>query len=122
MLSKSAFSRWSMRSRLAIARGTKFFTFHLSIERGRRNSNGNTYSWNQHWMFKNERFESLLLVDPNLRPFSKHVFFCMGMGITSCKLGYLTLTVFMMMNPLGTSLLIPLSLIPFMGLLNSSLP
>jgi hypothetical protein len=28
----------------------------------------------------------------------------------------------MMMNPLGTSLLIPLSLIPFMGLLNSSLP
>ncbi len=50
-----------------------------------------------------------------------NTFFCMGMGITSCKLGCLTLTIFMMMSPLGTSLLIPLSLIPFMGLLNSSL-
>jgi hypothetical protein len=28
----------------------------------------------------------------------------------------------MMMSPLGTSLLIPLSLIPFMGLFSSSLP
>ncbi len=122
VLSKLTFSRWSTHSRLVIARGTKLFTFHLSIGRGKRNSKSNMSSWSQHWMSKNERFEFLLLIDPDLKSFSKHMFFLYGTGITSCKFCYFTSTVFMMMSPPNTSLLIPLSLIPLMGLLNSSLP
>jgi len=40
--SKLTSSRWSRRSKLAIRRGTKFFTFHLSIGKGKRNSKSNT--------------------------------------------------------------------------------
>jgi hypothetical protein len=72
-------------------------------------------------MSENERFEPFLLVDPNLKSFSKHIFLS-GMGITCCKLGYFTSTVRTMMSLPNTSLLIPLSLIPLMGLLSSSLP
>ncbi len=31
--------------------------------------------WNRHWMFENERFESFLLVDLDLKFFYKHIFF-----------------------------------------------
>jgi hypothetical protein len=72
-------------------------------------------------MSKNERFESFLFVDPNFNSLFRCIFLC-GMKIIGCKLGFLTLTVCMMMNLPGTFLLIPLSLTPLMGLLSSSLP
>ncbi len=34
--------------------------------------------WNQHWKSKNKKFETMLFVDPNLKSFSKHIFFCLG--------------------------------------------
>ncbi len=46
--------------------------------------------------------------------------FLCGVGITSCRLGYPTLFIYMMRSPHGTYLLIPLSLTPLMGLLKSS--
>jgi hypothetical protein len=117
MLSKLTSSRWSRCSKLAIERGTKYFMFQLSIGRGRRNSKGSTSSW----MFENEKFEffCLLILTSSFFP---NAYFLSGMKITSYRFGYLTSTVYMMMGPLDTSLLISLSLTPLMGLLNSSLP
>ncbi len=60
-------------------------------------------------MSENERFESFLLIDPDLKFHFRCIFLC-GMGITSCRLGCFILTMCMMMRPFGTSLLIPLSL------------
>ncbi len=79
------------------------------------------FSWSRHWMFENERFESscLLILTWSL---SLGACFLCGMGIIGCKLGCLTLIIYMMMGLFGTSLLIKLSLTPFMGLLNFSLP
>jgi len=73
-------------------------------------------------MFENERFEVFLFTNPNLKIFSKRMFFLFRMKITSWRLGCLTLTICTMMNPLNTSLLIPLSSTLLMGFLSFSLP
>ncbi len=102
--------------------GTQFFMFHLSIGRGRRNSKNNTCFIGvdiRCLRMKDMSFSCLIILTLSLFPSS--CFLC-GMGIIGCRLGCFTLIVCMMMSPLGTSLLIPLSLIPFMGLFSSSLP
>jgi hypothetical protein len=100
----------------------KFFYVSLFNRKGEEEfQKQHMFSWSQYWMSENERFDSFLFVDLNFKSLSKHMFLC-GMGTTSCRLGYLTLTVCTMMSPHDTFLLIPLSLTPLMGLLNSSLP
>ncbi len=79
------------------------------------------FSWSRHWMFKNEGFETFLLVDFDLKSLSKRMYFVWD-GNYSLQVSFLILTIYMIMSLLGISLLIPLSLIPLMGLLNSSLP
>jgi hypothetical protein len=68
---------------------------------------------------KDLSFSCLLILTLSLFP---NACFLCGMGIIGCRLGCFTLIVYMMMNPFGTSLLIPLSLTPFMHLFSSSLP
>ncbi len=59
-----------------IGRGTKCFTFHLLSGKGRKKSKDQHMSyWNWHWMSKNERFETTLLVNHDLKSFSECMFF-----------------------------------------------
>jgi hypothetical protein len=78
-------------------------------------------SWNWHWMFENDKFEFFLLVNLDLKSLSKCMFFVWD-GNNRLQAWLLTLTICMMMSPFSTSLLIPLSLTPLMGLLTFSLP
>ncbi len=121
--SKLTSSRWSRHSKLAIRRGTKFFMFHFSIWRGKRNFKSSTCFFGvciRCLRMRNLSLSCLLIL---ISSFFLGVCFLCGMGITSCRLGCFTLTICMMMSPSGTSLLIPLSLwTPLMGLLNFSLP
>jgi len=122
LLSKLTSSRWKRHSKLTIERRKKFFAFHLSIGRGRRNSKINTCLFgNQHWTYENERFETSLLANFDFKTLSRHIFLS-RMVIIGCRLGYVILTICTMMSLLGKFLLIPLSLIPLVGLLSSSLP
>ncbi len=120
--SKSTSSRCSKHSKLAIKRRTKKIMLHLSIRKGKRNSKSNTCLLGVDigcLIMKDLILSCLPILTSNLFPCA--CFLC-GMGIPSCKLGCLTLTVYMMMSLSCTSLLIPLSLTPFMDLLSSSLP
>ncbi len=72
-------------------------------------------------MFENERFEAFLFTDLDFKYLYRRIFVS-TMVIKGYRLGYLILIVYMMMNPFNRFLLIPLSLIPLMGLLSSSLP
>jgi hypothetical protein len=121
LLSKLTSSRWSRRSRLAIRKGAKFFTFHLLIGKGKNNSKSST-------CFLIINIRCLKMKDLSLFCFpiltsnlSPSAYFLSRMGITR-KLVYLTLIVCTMTSLHGTSMLIPLSLIPLMGLLSFSLP
>ncbi len=72
-------------------------------------------------MSENERYETFLLVGLDFKSLSRHIFLKSKMVITSYKLGYLILIIYTMMSLFSTSSWIPLSLIPLMGLLSSSL-
>ncbi len=102
--------------------GDKMFYVSLFFSKGQEEFQEECMSfWNWHWMSEKDIWIFLTCQSWPQVVFQVHVFL-FGMEITSCRLGYLTSTVYKMMNPLGTSLLIPLFLTPLMGLLNSSLP
>jgi hypothetical protein len=100
--------------RLTIGKGTKFCTFHLSIKRGRRNSKSRTCFFGVDIRCLRMKYLSLSCLPKLTSNLSWSACFLCGMGITSCKLSCLILTIYTMMNLHGTFLFIPLSLTPFM--------
>ncbi len=122
LLSNLTSLRWNRCSILAIKRGTKIFMFHLSIGRGRRNSKSSTCFLGIGigcLKMKDLKFFCLPILTSTLSP---SPCFLSRMVITSCKFRCLILNVYIMMSLPSTFLWIPFSLIPFMGLLSSSLP
>jgi hypothetical protein len=115
-------SRWNRHSKLAIKKGIKFFMFHLLIGRGKKNSKSSTYLLRIDTRYLRMRYLNLSCLSILTSIIFLGVCFLCGMGITSCRLGCFTLPICTMMNPFGTSLLIPLSLTPLMSLSSSSLP
>ncbi len=107
---------------MAIRRGTKYFMSHLSIGRGKRNSNNRTCFLGVGIRCLRMRILSLYCLLILTSSLFLGTCFLSRMEIINYKLGCHTLTVYTMMDLPGTSLLIPLSLTPLMGLLNSSLP
>jgi len=108
--------------------------FHTGYWEGEKVFYVSPLNWKGHEFLKHHVFLELALdvwewkiwvffvYNLDFKSFFKCMFFLFRMVITSCKLGCLTLIVYMMMSPHGTSWLIPLSLTPFMGLFSSSLP
>jgi hypothetical protein len=61
---------------LVIKGGTIFFYVSPFNWKGQEEfEEQHMFSWSQHWMFENERFEFFLLVNPDLKSFSKCMFF-----------------------------------------------
>ncbi len=108
---KLMFSRWNKHSKLAIGRGTKFLTSHLSTRRGRRNSKISTCMLGIGigcLRMKDLRLPYLLMLTSSLFPSA--CFFVWDGNHKLHKFGCLILTICMMMSLPSTFLLIPLSL------------
>ncbi len=96
--SRSTSSRWSKHYRLAIRKGTKFFMFHFSIGRGRKNSKSNTCIFVVNIGCLRMRDLSFSCLPIWTSSFFSSACLLFGMGITSWRLGCLTLTIYTMMN------------------------
>jgi hypothetical protein len=119
LLSKLTSLKWSRCSRLVSGNGIKCFTFHLSTKKGKRNSKSNTCLFGISiggLRMRDLRLSYLLILTSSL---FLSAFFLYKMVIIGCRLSCFILTICTMMNLFGTSWLIPLSLILFMGLLSS---
>ncbi len=121
LLSKFTFSRWNRYSRLAIGRGESFLRFTFQLE-GARGIPKVTHVFLESTLdvWKWDKWDFLTCWSSFQVSFKAHLKKS-KMVITSYMLGYLMLIVYTMMSPFSTSMWIPLSLMPLMGLLSSSL-